>query len=156
MVAYLVGGDTPNVLGEAIRRLRGKRSQAGLARAAGLTPSCWSEYERGKRIPRRKQMDRVLEALGCSSETFERELRSVAERRDDSGGEGPFRAAEDLVKDIDRELREVEHEIDRMENRRKLFLLLRSRLEALPSSTLVAVRVERTAPTRTAPSPGGG
>lgn len=143
MVPYELGGDTSDILGEAIRRLRGKRSQAGLARAAGLSPSCWSEYERGKRIPRRKQVDRVIKALGCSRETFERELRSVAEKRDEPGGEGPFRAADDLLKDLDRELREVEHELDRMENRRKLFLLLRGRLEALPPDTLVSVRVER-------------
>ena len=51
----------------------------------------------------------------------------------------PLVAADGLLKDVDRDLREVEHEIDRLETRRKLLLVLRQHLRELPPGTGVMI-----------------
>jgi uncharacterized protein Yka (UPF0111/DUF47 family) len=54
----------------------------------------------------------------------------------------PLIATDGLLKDMHRELREVEHEIDRLETRRKLLLMLRQYLGTLPPGTRVGFRAE--------------
>ncbi|HEX4953985.1 MAG TPA: helix-turn-helix transcriptional regulator [Thermoanaerobaculia bacterium] len=74
--------------GQALAALRGPRPQAELARAARITPSSWSLYEKGRRLPREETMPRILAVLGCSQaeldeaiDRFRRErlLRQMAE-----------------------------------------------------------------------------
>jgi transcriptional regulator with XRE-family HTH domain len=124
-------GVLPEPIGEAIKRLRGKRKQAILAEAAGMPASSWSEYERGTRTPRPRQLERIVQALGCDLATFEAEVRQAA-------GHGP--PVEELLKDTDRELREVEHEIDRCQSRRRLLVALRNYLSELPEGSFVPGR----------------
>ena len=77
-------------LGEAIRFLRGRRSQAQVSELAGLDPAVWSLYERGLRVPRETNLRLVLEGLGCSRLDLEevawrlrrRELLPDSERAD--------------------------------------------------------------------------
>lgn len=40
------------VIGERLRKLRGEKSVAEMAKALDLSPSTWSMYENGERIPR--------------------------------------------------------------------------------------------------------
>ena len=40
------------VIGERLRELRGERSVAETAKALDISPSTWSMYENGERIPR--------------------------------------------------------------------------------------------------------
>lgn len=40
------------VIGERLRKLRGDKSVAEMAKALDLSPSTWSMYENGERIPR--------------------------------------------------------------------------------------------------------
>jgi hypothetical protein len=54
----------------------------------------------------------------------------------------PLVTADGLLKDVDRELQEVEHEIDRHKTRRKLLLVLRQHLQALPPGTGVLIRAD--------------
>lgn len=37
---------------EKLRELRGKKSQAEVAKAVGISPSAYAQYERGDRVPR--------------------------------------------------------------------------------------------------------
>lgn len=130
----------PNPLGEAIRRLRGKRKQADLAKAVDLTAGCWSNYECGRRIPRPRQLERIVEALGCDMTTFKTELRRVEDRGTGASSKpGLSIAVEELLKDVGRELREVEHEIDRCQSRRRLLLALRNYLAEQPTEILVSI-----------------
>lgn len=39
-------------IGERLVKLRGKRTQAEVAEAVGITPSAYSMYETGERVPR--------------------------------------------------------------------------------------------------------
>lgn len=41
-----------NKIAERLIQLRGKRTQAEVAEAVGITPSAYSMYETGERIPR--------------------------------------------------------------------------------------------------------
>jgi transcriptional regulator with XRE-family HTH domain len=71
----------PNGLGRAIRRLRGFRTQREMAKAAKLKASAWSEYETGSRVPRGKNLARVVAALGVDGRTLEKEVIEVSSQR---------------------------------------------------------------------------
>jgi transcriptional regulator with XRE-family HTH domain len=131
--------EEPNDLGTAIRRLRGSRRQWELAEAAGMKPSSWSDYERGKRVPRRKNLERIAAALGCEVRTIEQEALQVSrERLSPDEGEALAAAVETsdaLLKDTDRMLRKVDHELDNLLITKRLLLALRQYLLSLPPGT---------------------
>ena len=56
------------VIGEAIVRLRGRRSQRFVARQAGIPTGTLCEWEKGKRRPRDSQIPRLLKGLDCTEE----------------------------------------------------------------------------------------
>lgn len=132
--------EEPNDLGVAIRRLRGHRPQWKVAEAAGLTPSSWSDYERGKRSPRKKQVERIAAALGCTLKELEQEAlkvaneRAAAEARRDGVGEAP-ETSDSLLENTDRELHEIDQNLDSLLARKKLLLTLRRYLVGLPQGT---------------------
>ena len=45
--------------GEKLKELRGCRTQTGVARAVGITPSALSMYESGERVPRDEVKERL-------------------------------------------------------------------------------------------------
>lgn len=45
--------------GEKLKELRGCRTQTGVARAVGITPSALSMYESGDRVPRDEVKERL-------------------------------------------------------------------------------------------------
>jgi transcriptional regulator with XRE-family HTH domain len=124
----------PNDLGKAIRRLRGARLQWKLAEDAGIKPSTWSEYERGRRIPRGRNMARIAEALGVDSRTLEREAVNVSRERLSSEESGSAFAtgaetSDTLIKMIDRRVRTVDHKLDELLEVKKLLLTFRQLLD---------------------------
>lgn len=74
-------------LGLAIAHLRGERTQAEVAKRAGIDPPTWSLYEAGKRRPREQSLEKVLRGLLCSRLELEettwrmRRQRLVSEER---------------------------------------------------------------------------
>jgi transcriptional regulator with XRE-family HTH domain len=141
---FRMGG--PNDLGKAIRRLRGARPQWKLAEDAGIKPSTWSEYERGRRIPRGKNMARIAEALGVDSRTLEREVLNVSRERlsSEEGGGALATGAETsdtLIKMIDRRMRTVDHKLDELLEVKKLLLTLRQQI--LDRDLVNTTRTER-------------
>ena len=50
----------------ALKQLRGSRSQAAVARAAGIDATVWNLYEKGQRLPREKSYPKIAEGLGCT------------------------------------------------------------------------------------------
>jgi transcriptional regulator with XRE-family HTH domain len=69
-------------LGKALsllRELRGK-SQAEIARAAGVGKSQISKYEKGRELPKLDSLARILEALGVAPQVFFQTLALVDER----------------------------------------------------------------------------
>ena len=122
--------EAPNDLGKAIRRLRGERPQAKLAEAAGLKPSTWSDYERGKRSPRGRNLQRIASALGVEIKTLEQEILKVSRERlapDETLSTGT-ESSESLLHETDRALRKLDHRLDELLETKKLLLLLRQRL----------------------------
>ena len=76
-------------LGKAIsllRQLRGK-SQASLAREAGIGNSQLSKYESGKELPRLDSLERVLAALGVGYLELFHALKRVDRTAANLGGE---------------------------------------------------------------------
>jgi transcriptional regulator with XRE-family HTH domain len=69
------GGEVTD-LARAIRFLRGERTQAEVAEAAGLDAAIWSLYETGRRQPREGNLARIVRSLGCTR----RELEEVVWR----------------------------------------------------------------------------
>lgn len=126
-----------NDLGVAIRRLRGSRPQWGLAEAAGMTTSSWSDYERGKRKPRPKQRARIAAALGCTVKQLEQEALKVANERskaEERAGEPP-ETSDSLLESTDRELHEIDRNLDALLAKKKLLLAFRRYLVGLPPGT---------------------
>jgi transcriptional regulator with XRE-family HTH domain len=69
---YMADSVTPSELGLAIflaRTLRGW-TQTDLADASGLTNSMLSEFERGRRTPSKRSLDRITEAIGMPPESL--------------------------------------------------------------------------------------
>lgn len=50
--------------GEKLKELRGCRTQTGVARAVGITPSALSMYESGERVPRDEVKERLCAYYG--------------------------------------------------------------------------------------------
>jgi transcriptional regulator with XRE-family HTH domain len=50
----------------ALKTLRAGRSQAAMARAAGIDPTVWNLYEKGQRLPREKSYPKIANGLGCT------------------------------------------------------------------------------------------
>ena len=122
--------EAPNDLGKAIRRLRGERPQSKLADAAGMKPSTWSDYERGKRTPRGRNLQRIASALGVDVKTLEQEVLKVSRERlapEETPSAG-FETSESLLRETDRVLRKLDHRLDDLLETKKLLLLLRQRL----------------------------
>ena len=129
--------EEPNDLGVAIRRLRGHRPQAEVADAARMTPSSWSDYERGKRKPRPKQKERIAKALGRTVKELEQEALKVANERtraEEGAGEPP-ETSDSLLENTDRELHEIDRSLDALLARKKLLLAFRRYLVGLPPGT---------------------
>lgn len=62
----------PKDLAEAIRRLRGGRTQKEVADRAGIDPSTWSAYEKGLRRPRRQdRLEQIAYGLSCTLDRLE-------------------------------------------------------------------------------------
>ena len=55
-----------SLLGEALVRLRGHRSQRQVAKRAGVPTGTWCQWEKGKRQPRDSQIEKILIGLGCT------------------------------------------------------------------------------------------
>lgn len=127
--------DGPNDLGKAIRRLRGDRPQSKLADAAQMKPSTWSDYERGKRTPRGRNLARILAALGVDRKILDQEVLKVGRERlavEEVGAPSPAGAetSDSLLKETDRMLRKVDHDLDDLLVFKKLLLTLRQQLLA--------------------------
>jgi transcriptional regulator with XRE-family HTH domain len=60
-----------NDLGRAIAHLRGARTQAEVSERADFDPGTWSQYETGRRVPRPRNLARILHGLGCTRREFE-------------------------------------------------------------------------------------
>lgn len=134
--------DGPNDLGKAIRRLRGDRPQSKLADAAGMKPSTWSDYERGKRSPRGKNLARIASALGVDAKTLEQEVLKVGRERlslDEAGAPSAagVETSESLLRETDRMLRKVDHNLDDLLLVKKLLLTLRQYLLDRPAGTRI-------------------
>jgi len=52
------------MMGETLKKLRGSRTQAEVAKALGISISALSMYENGERIPRDEVKKRVAEYYG--------------------------------------------------------------------------------------------
>jgi transcriptional regulator with XRE-family HTH domain len=62
----------PRDRAEAIRRLRGGRTQKECAERAGIDPSTWSAYEKGLRQPRtQERLDQIAKGVGCTPDRLE-------------------------------------------------------------------------------------
>ena len=59
-----------HLIGEAIKLLRGDRSQRSVADLVGIPYGTWSQWEHGKRMPREAQLEKIFQGLGCSREDF--------------------------------------------------------------------------------------
>ena len=59
-----------HLIGEAMKLLRGERSQRSVADLAEIPYGTWSVWEHGKRMPREAQLEKIFHALGCSREDF--------------------------------------------------------------------------------------
>ncbi|HEV8578668.1 MAG TPA: helix-turn-helix transcriptional regulator [Thermoanaerobaculia bacterium] len=62
----------PRDLARAVKKLRGVRTQREMAEKAGIDPSTWSAYEKGKRLPRsRDRLEQIAQVLGCTLDRLE-------------------------------------------------------------------------------------
>ncbi len=65
------------ILGEAMGRLRGERSQRFACRRAGVPAGTWSNWENGQRQPRKSQIEKILRGLDCNIDDLEMEIWKV-------------------------------------------------------------------------------
>lgn len=80
-------------LGQAIRALRGERTQREVATSAGLDATTWSFYETGRRQPGAANLEKVLKGLGVPRLELEalawehrrRELEGAEQKERDAG-----------------------------------------------------------------------
>jgi transcriptional regulator with XRE-family HTH domain len=129
--------EEPNDLGVAIKRFRGRRPQWKLAEAAGMTTSSWSDYERGKRKPRPPQKERIALALGITVKELDQETLKVANERvkaEEGAGEPP-ETSDSMLQNTDRELHEIDRNLDALLARKRLLLAFRNYLVGLPPGT---------------------
>jgi len=95
-----------SLLGEAIIRFRGERSQRFVARKAGVPTGTWCQWEKAKRHPRDSQIEKILKGLNCTHDDLTLEMWKIqAERIKLRGSEAPdhaaFYGATTLLKRID-------------------------------------------------------
>jgi len=134
--------DRPNDLGMAIRRLRGDRPQSKVADSVGMKPSTWSDYERGKRSPRGKNLQRIVSALGVDVKALEQEVLKVGRERislDEAGAPSTagVQTSDSLLRETDLVLRKIDHKLDDLLEVKKLLLTLRQSLLNLPTGTRI-------------------
>ena len=58
------------IIGEAIVRLRGHRSQRSVAKQAGIPTGTFCQWEKGKRRPRDSQIPKLLKGLDCTEDAL--------------------------------------------------------------------------------------
>ncbi len=76
------------ILGEALVRLRGGRTQKKVARQAGVPSATWCQWEQGKRLPQANQIQRILQGLECTLDQLSLEAwRVQTERFREQGSE---------------------------------------------------------------------
>lgn len=111
--------------GEALRLLRGGRSQADVAKSAGLAPSVINRAERGHGLPSMATLDAILTALGKDAHDLADALDRVQGREPKLSPETVDEVREragdpDLEAELLRELAAQNARIlDRLERRRK-------------------------------------
>ncbi len=70
-----------SLLGEALVRLRGERSQRYVAKKARVPTGTWCQWEKGKRHPRDSQIDRILLGLNCTLDDLNLEIWKIQAER---------------------------------------------------------------------------
>lgn len=95
-------------VGRAIRQLRGERTQAELARRAGVTRQTWNAYENGRRMPSASNWPRILEALDAEEPELDRAIIAAWIERID-----PAPSAHVLTWELRRQAQAVETEVQR-------------------------------------------
>ena len=106
------------LFGEAIIRLRGDRSQRLVAKRSGIAPGTLSGWERGRRLPRKSQISRLLKGLDCTEEDIVATMwRIQGERLVMVGSEAGDKTLAALA-----------------EHNEKITALLRANIEKLPKS----------------------
>ena len=61
-------------IGNALRHLRGDRSQTDLAKQAGVNRQAWNAYESGRRLPAPDTWPRIMAALGVAEPELDRAI----------------------------------------------------------------------------------
>lgn len=112
-------------LSRAITFLRGERSQAEVARRAGIDPAVWSLYERGQRQPRAKNLERILRGLGCTRLELEETRWRIRRYRLMYEGD-PQRRPSLEDNEIEKELRDAVGQLSRALERALIVLARRS------------------------------
>jgi len=107
-----------------------------------MKPSTWSDYERGKRRPRGKNLQRIVSALGVDDKTLEQEMLKVGRERlsmDEGGTPTPVgvQTSDSLLRETDLALRKIDHKLDDLLEVKKLLLTLRQSLLNLPTGTRI-------------------
>jgi transcriptional regulator with XRE-family HTH domain len=117
----------PRDLGKAIQRLRGDRTQKVCAEKVGLSPSSWSLYESGDRVPRKGMRERIARGLGVELRVLDdtawqmRNERLASEAGPKTGLAGAEAARDARQHAIDEHVNGVAHHL------RELALLLSKR-----------------------------
>ncbi|NJN36285.1 MAG: helix-turn-helix transcriptional regulator [Nitrospiraceae bacterium] len=70
-----------SLLGEAILRLRGERSQRYVAKKASVPTGTWCQWEKGKRHPRDSQLAKILKGLNCTYDNLTLEIWKIQAER---------------------------------------------------------------------------
>ena len=111
----------PQDLGQAIKKIRGARTQKEVAAVAKISASSWSLYESGDRAPRKGMLLRIAKGLGASL----KELEDEAWRQRNGRLRGEPRPAPVSGMDRDMRARTVEEHTKAIaDHLNKLFLLM--------------------------------
>lgn len=70
-----------SLLGEALIRLRGEKSQRYVAKKARVPTGTWCQWEKGKRHPRESQLDKILLGLNCTIDDLTMEIWKIQAER---------------------------------------------------------------------------
>lgn len=72
----------PRDLANAIKELRGKRTQREVAKRARIDPATWNAYEKGIRTPRRpERLQQIAEGLGVDVAVLQNAILEQGARR---------------------------------------------------------------------------
>ena len=77
-----------DLLGAAITRLRGDRSQRRIAGSVGISCGTWSNWESGQRWPRESQISKICTGLGCCEEDLRVAMWEIQAERLFANGSG--------------------------------------------------------------------